>query len=153
MSTPESTPVIDPGTFARRRRTVGWGILAAAGLYLGAHLGSGDLPILRHLDAGVQGIVQQARPDSGAAYAEELLTADLGRAQEHLTKYGTLKDFRPTQPVGGAIGANIVVLVVDVDGVCYSTGIVPGYDGSIQTDQTGQRCNADKLAELAKSIN
>ena len=91
--------------------------------------------------------------DAISVEVSSLITGELTNARRYFDRTGTFTGWRPAAPLLGATGGPYVVVVVDIDGTCYSTGIAPGYDNGIDIDPTGGRCDINSLNKLQQTLD
>ena len=147
---------MEPAPVAARKSA--WPVLilgAGAGLAAAVVMtGSFTLPSLPSLP-GSSATPTSATPSQARSNDPvDILTAELTLARSYATTNGTFTGYKPTAPVQGASGGEHLVLTVEIEGRCWSTGITPGYpENEIRFDPSGNRCNTQALAVIQAQLD
>ena len=87
------------------------------------------------------------------AEVRSVFAAQILNANRYFEVTGSYSGWRPEAPMLGASGGPYLVLVLAADGVCFSTGIAPGYDDDITIDPTGLRCDLGSINDLQSKLD
>ena len=136
---------------ARRRMGV---FGAAVALALAVVSGNVGLPMPGILSGpGPMAATPQA-PDQGATDAATLtLQSALNAAQEHHSVNGTYRGVTLPAGVNAVTGQDMIVIASVINGACWYSAIVPGYDPTPRWDATASRCNPERLQQLQADVD
>jgi len=136
---------------ARRRMGV---FGAAVALALAVVSGNVGLPMHGILSGlGPMAATPQA-PDQGATDAATLtLQSALKAAQEHHSVNGTYRGVALPAGVNAVTGQDMIVIASVINGACWYSAIVPGYDPTPRWDATASRCNPERLQQLQSDVD
>lgn len=87
---------------------------------------------------------------SNASKAVEMLDAAVAAASVYFSEKNTFKGFKPGKPIRVAANTESIVMVVEINGECYSNGIATGYDSVTRFDPSGNRCDPENFKNLQK---
>lgn len=136
-----------------RRRAAVVGALVALGISL--YQNDVDVALPAGLTAGSS--TSAATPQSPNAAtqqnAETMLNGALVQARAHHDATGTYRGFVAPGGIISVTGNNLIVLSAVVNGSCWYSAVVPGYDNPPRWDATAARCNGVKLAKLQADID
>lgn len=144
----EVTPV---NVHARRRMGI-YGALGA--LALAVISGNISLPVPSAISAvGPQAGTPQAPDAAASQVATSKLQAAIGTAQAHRQATGSYRGLSTEVGFTAVTGNDMVVIAAVIEGGCWYSAIVPGYDATPRWDATASRCNPDRLTQLQAEID
>jgi hypothetical protein len=136
---------------ARRRMGV-IGAAVALGLAVFSGNVSGSMPDI--LSGANPMAATPLAPDQEATQiATTALQNALNTAQGFYQANGTYRGAVLPSGVSAVTGKNMVVIASVINGACWYSAIVPGYDPTPRWDATASRCNPERLKQLQAEID
>jgi hypothetical protein len=124
---------------------------AAVGGYFGYNMMANQaLSQLPESGSASQLVIENQPQASTASKAIDMLDAAVANASVYFSEKATFKGFKPGKPIRVAANAESIVMVVNINGECYSNGIAAGYDSVTRFDPSGNRCDPANFKNLQK---
>lgn len=137
--------------YARRRMAVVGSVTALLLLGISGQFES-SLPTLSGIQTPLA--ATPSKPvESTAMRANTILSNALLAAERHHKQYNTYRGLILNSDTTSVLGENMVVISAIVDGSCWYSALVPGYNNPPRWDATATRCNPDRLIQLQKDID
>ena len=160
QSEPASIPEIQENAISAER-TVNVHARRRMGV-IGAALALGLAVISANVSVSIPSILSGANPmaatpqapDQGATQIATIaLQNSLNTAQVYYQAKRTYRGVTLPPGISAVAGKNMVVLASVINGACWYSAILPGYDPTPRWDATASRCNPVRLQQLQAEID